>query len=1186
MSLPRQKWIRSLQSSSLVRPPPQNLNQRQTEVLAYVELFGQFASEAFGNDISELVRNHYPHQEACLLDDVLAMFILHHPEHGHVILHALLSCVIDGTILYGKKTPPFGSFISLFSPSSEHLQKDLSEQWALACGEILRVLTHYNRPIYKAGGGHIGLRSIEMMGVVASSSSTATDRQVEGSRIYQDQERKAPTRFLTPWITDSLLAAPLGVRSDYFRWCGGVMGKYAAGGELKPPTTVGACGPGKHPQLMPSTPRWAVANGAAVILSVCEEEVSRYDTADLTAAAVPALLLPPPATALDEHLVAGLPPLEPYARLFHRYYAIATPAATQRLFLGLLEAPPSWAPDALDAAVQLIELLRAAEDYSSSVQLPRNWLHLHFLRPLGAAMSMRSGIAADAAAALLFRVFSQPALLFPPPGHAQDAHRRQLVSGSSKESSVREQKREVAAAKDIEEATARGIASLMCDHGQDVEWRICALWEAACGLLPLNSSNVDLPALVVATPLQPPPLSWNLFRSFLRVFEYLPQGSPSETCLMKIFTATVEVILHRTFPMEEIQEQRNGLARSGHIGLGGFGLKHLAVTELRAMVHSLFTEACPSPDLAARLLSVGFTVCLSHDAVQQCSRNTNAGTFIDLDKGEIELKVKSKGRSSGRCSGKERGAVSTFDSYIVAAVCALACEVQLLSVSAPMIGSSKQNAFQTALLQAGDTCTVETLAGLGSGVDSAVDHARRLLRLLEALLTLVPGGGSSSSGEIVASAVVAAHISELLGKSKACMHAFTAIMRCKWRPDLSAKAATVLGLVEGNGKVVAAVVDSVSLSNAHDVSAKVTVQDLTDLGALESVHEARVQGQSAVSQTQDIIKTLPVCNGCNRGPVGSDGLQKKSISAILKACTGKGLANLPVNASDVASLLCMDRCNGGNDIVGTLVNAVLEEKEDLAVAAVPLLWQRLIMTPELPTGGESTSAKRGWRQAVEALCNVVLVYPGKAASAIVLQAERDLQPWVGNEDLPEFQHLWRVNKRIVCLLTELLRLHSVPEALKGIAKSPGLLERATERMIVDSEACIVTQLELLEAAVVAAQVLVAYDVSAVDSLSKLLKNRLPALVHCLSHKGAHVRALSMALLRDALHSKFGKVKFVEDGDASRSCDGGQAVKASIDDWTRSVEQCIAWELHNLRTMGISISMLTTAADSLGCSVPF
>lgn len=70
-----------------------------------------------------------------------------------------------------------------------------------------------------------------------------------------------------------------------------------------------------------------------------------------------------------------------------RYYAIATPSATQRLLLGLLEAPPSWAPDALDAAVQLVELLRAAEDYATGMtvrnlqgpQKYNNHLLLHFL---------------------------------------------------------------------------------------------------------------------------------------------------------------------------------------------------------------------------------------------------------------------------------------------------------------------------------------------------------------------------------------------------------------------------------------------------------------------------------------------------------------------------------------------------------------------------------------------------------------------------------------------------------------------------------------------------------------------------------------------------------------------------------------------------------------------------------------
>lgn len=70
--------------------------------------------------------------------------------------------------------------------------------------------------------------------------------------------------------------------------------------------------------LMTSTPTWAVANGAAVILSVCDEELALYETCTLTAAAVPAVVLPPSATPKDEHPVAGLPALEPYARLLHR----------------------------------------------------------------------------------------------------------------------------------------------------------------------------------------------------------------------------------------------------------------------------------------------------------------------------------------------------------------------------------------------------------------------------------------------------------------------------------------------------------------------------------------------------------------------------------------------------------------------------------------------------------------------------------------------------------------------------------------------------------------------------------------------------------------------------------------------------------------------------------------------------
>uniref|UniRef100_A0A0A0K6B6 LATE BLOOMER 1 n=1 Tax=Cucumis sativus TaxID=3659 RepID=A0A0A0K6B6_CUCSA len=90
---------------------------------------------------------------------------------------------------------------------------DYSEQWALACGEILRILTHYNRPIYKMERKN-GETERSSSGSRATTSDT-DDRELVG--VPQQQERK-PVRPLSPWITDILLAAPLGIRSDYFRW--------------------------------------------------------------------------------------------------------------------------------------------------------------------------------------------------------------------------------------------------------------------------------------------------------------------------------------------------------------------------------------------------------------------------------------------------------------------------------------------------------------------------------------------------------------------------------------------------------------------------------------------------------------------------------------------------------------------------------------------------------------------------------------------------------------------------------------------------------------------------------------------------------------------------------------------------------------------------------------------------------
>ncbi|TVU21497.1 hypothetical protein EJB05_31134 [Eragrostis curvula] len=1161
MSASNEKWIDGLQFSSLFWPPPHDVQQKQAQISAYVEYFGQFTadSEQFPEDIAQLIQSCYPSKEKRLVDEVLATFVLHHPEHGHAVVHPILSRIIDGTMCYDRHGSPFSSFISLFSQTSE---KEYSEQWALACGEILRVLTHYNRPIFK-----VEHQNSEAECSRASDEATSSDSSEKKSNYSPGNESdRKPFRPLTPWITDILLAAPLGIRSDYFRWCGGVMGKYAAGGELKPPSTAFSRGSGKHPQLMPSTPRWAVANGAGVILSVCDEEVTRYETANLTAAAVPALLLPPPTTPLDEHLVAGLPPLEPYARLFHRYYAIATPSATQRLLFGLLEAPPSWAPDALDAAVQLVELLRAAEDYASGMRLPKNWMHLHFLRAIGTAMSMRAGIAADTAAALLFRILSQPTLLFPPLRHAEGVEVHHEPLGGYVSSYKRQL--EVPASEATIDATAQGIASLLCAHGPDVEWRICTIWEAAYGLLPLSSSAVDLPEIVVAAPLQPPTLSWSLYLPLLKVFEYLPRGSPSEACLMRIFVATVEAILRRTFPAETSEQSRKPKNQS----------KNLAVAELRTMIHSLFVESCASMDLASRLLFVVLTVCVSHQALPGGSKRPTGSDNHSSEEISEDLRL-TNGRN--RCK-KKQGPVATFDSYVLAAVCALSCELQLFpfiskngahqnskngthSNSKNGTHSSSKNGSHSSSKNGSHSKLTDSikiiLPGKTNGISneihnsisSAILHTRRILGILEALFSLKPSSvGTSwsySSNEIVAAAMVAAHVSELFRRSRPCLNALSALKKCKWDTEISNRASSLYHLIDLHGKTVSSIVNKAEPLEVHLTLTPVQKDDQqhTEENSTSSSGCDKMEDKNASTSNKKNGFARPLLKCADEVLLNGD----------VASTSGKTIASLQVEASDLANFLTMDK-NGGYRGSQTLLRSVLSEKQELCFSVVSLLWQKLIASPEMQMSAESTSAHQGWRKVVDALCDIVSASPAKASTAIVLQADKDLQPWIARDD-EQGQKMWRVNQRIVKLIAELMRNHDSPEALVILASASDLLLRATDGILVDGEACTLPQLEC----------------------------RLSTTIRCLSHPSAHVRALSMSVLRDILNNGPVNPRNVIQGEHRNGIQSPsyQCLAGSVMNWQADVERCIEWEAHSRRATGLTLAFLTAAAKELGCPLP-
>lgn len=505
---------------------------------------------------------------------------------------------------------------------------------------------------------------------------------------------------------------------------------------------------------------------------------------------------------------------------------------------------------------------------------------------------------------------------------------------------------------------------MLCAHGPEVEWRICTIWEAAYGLIPLSSSAVDLPEIIVATPLQPPILSWNLYIPLLKVLEYLPRGSPSEACLMKIFVATVEAILQRTFPPESSREQNR---KTRYLFGIGSASKNLAVAELRTMVHSLFLESCASVELASRLLFVVLTVCVSHEAQSSGSKKARVEESYALEEC-VEESREMSGKQGDRKKTKKQGPVAAFDSYVLAAVCALACELQLFPLVSRGSNQSHSKDAKNIAKPAkpiGSANSYKQINGSSnefqSSVDSAICHTRRILVILEALFLLKPSSvGTSwsySSNEIVAAAMVAAHVSELFRWSKACMHALCVLMRCKWDNEISSRASSLYNLIDIHSKAVASIVNKAEPLEAHLMQVPIWRDSLVcsegrKLSRCEKSKCINV-GQSSVSQYEGSAysetRVKSVTPSHSNGGSGT---------------FGKGLANFPLDASELANFLTMDRHIGFSCSAQVLLRTVLAEKQELCFSVVSLLWHKLIASPETQPTAESTSAQQGWRQVI------------------------------------------------------------------------------------------------------------------------------------------------------------------------------------------------------------------------------
>lgn len=489
---------------------------------------------------------------------------------------------------------------------------------------------------------------------------------------------------------------------------------------------------------------------------------------------------------------------------------------------------------------------------------------------------------------------------------------------------------------------------MLCAHGPEVEWRICTIWEAAYGLIPLSSSAVDLPEIIVATPLQPPILSWNLYIPLLKVLEYLPRGSPSETCLMKIFVATVEAILQRTFPYESSREE---IRKTRYIF--GTAFKNLAVAELRTMVHSLFVESCASVELASRLLFVVLTVCVSHEAQPKGNKRSKSEDHNASDEVSDDLRTANGiQRQMGAKRMKKQGPVAAFDSYVLAAVCALSCELQLF----PLIskGTNKLDPKDIKAL-ALPAKVREVSSDFTDSVDSAVCHTRRILAILEALFSLKPSSvGTSwsySSNEIVAAAMVAAHISDLFRRSKACMHALLILIRCKWDSEIHSRASSLFNLIDIHSKTVASIVNKAEPLEAHLMHSPLWKETpLCFHGKKHSRCFCSKPGETSTQQCIDLSNSKDFEN------------EDSGSVEVTKCMTGKGIASFPTDASDLANFLTMDRHIGFSCSAQVLLRSVLAEKQELCFSVVSLLWHKLIVSPETQPSAESTSAQQGWRQ--------------------------------------------------------------------------------------------------------------------------------------------------------------------------------------------------------------------------------
>lgn len=119
---------------ALLGKPPADLIAKQEKILEHVRAWESAAHNvsAFEKDFRKMIEDHYfpvsttaertQQQQRLFIDEVLAAFLLFHPEYTSIVINTLEFLLVSG-MRYSKASPPFTTLLNLFA--SDNLYEEV-----------------------------------------------------------------------------------------------------------------------------------------------------------------------------------------------------------------------------------------------------------------------------------------------------------------------------------------------------------------------------------------------------------------------------------------------------------------------------------------------------------------------------------------------------------------------------------------------------------------------------------------------------------------------------------------------------------------------------------------------------------------------------------------------------------------------------------------------------------------------------------------------------------------------------------------------------------------------------------------------------------------------------------------------------------------------------------------------------